>query len=109
MRALADIGCTELPLLAGLIEACEKSPPLFISRDVEEELHNLRSISIQVSLECVDVLVAVAPELSVAIVGGKALPSEPFRVNAQCDDLFVMRPVEDAYPATGGDRVRDAP
>src|SRR5262249_59920558 len=97
-------GGVEFPLLAGRLEPGEEALLLHRLRDVEEELHDLRPVPVEVALEGVDVLVALLPELLVSLAGREALRLEPLRVHLQSDDLLVVRPVEDADSAAPGKR-----
>jgi hypothetical protein len=62
---------------------------------MQEELHDLRPVAVEVALEGVDVLVALLPERVASITGRKALRLEPLGMDPQRDDLLVVRAVED--------------
>ena len=83
-RSLGDVRRVELPLLAGRVEPREESVPLRLLRDVQEELHDLGPVAVEVALEGVDVLVALLPEASrhaprEASAGTRAIPGCTFR------------------------------
>ena len=63
----------------------------------------------EVVLERVDVLVAGCPEVGSTVLGGQLLTLEPFRVDSQGNDFFVVRSIEDADPAAFRCRLRDPP
>src|SRR5205814_7779417 len=65
VRAFGEVGGRELPLLARLPEPLEEPLPLLVPGQVEEELEHDRAIARQVALECVDIRVAVGPEVAV--------------------------------------------
>ena len=76
---------------------------------MEEELDDLRPGPVEVALEGVDVFVARLPEALVALSRREPLGLEPLGVHLECDDLLVVRAVEDADATAFGERVRDAP
>ena len=109
MGTLGDVGGVELPFLAGRVEPREEALLLHVLRDVKEELDDLRPGPGEVALEAVDVLIAFLPEVLVALAGREPLRLEPLGVHLECDDLLVVRAVEDADATAFGKRFRDAP
>ena len=48
---LGHVGRVELPLLVGVVEAGDEAPLLLRLGHVEEELHDLRAVAVEVALE----------------------------------------------------------
>ena len=70
---------------------------------MQEELHDPRPVPVEVTLERVDVLVALLPEALVALARREPLRLEPLGVDLQRDDLLVVRAVEDADAPSFGE------
>jgi len=51
---LVNIRAAEFPVLVRLIDTVEKSLPLFILRQMEEDLHNLRAVPVEMLLQVHD-------------------------------------------------------
>ena len=90
-RPLGDVGRVELPLLAGRVEPGEEALLLLLLRDVEEELHDLRPVPVEVALEGVDVLVAFLPQRRAGV--SRAAASAP---RATPDARAARRPPRSA-------------
>src|ERR1700733_8358173 len=105
-----EIGRRELPLLERVVEASEEPPSLLVLGYVEEELHDPRAAPLEMVLEGVDVLEPLLPKpVPVVQTGRQMLSDKQFRMDADDQDLLVVRPVEDADVAALGKRLDTAP
>ena len=75
---------------------------LFLARKVQEELEDDRPLSGEVVLEMRDVGEALVPDALANERRGKLLPLQNFVMHAHDENLFVVRPVEDADPSPFG-------
>ena len=110
MRALREVGRRELPVFGRVVEPVEQSLFLLVLGDVQEDFDDARAVAMKMSLERVDVLVTLVPEL--VALGGvrrKVLSREDVGVDTSNEDLFVVRAVEDPDPSTFGKRFDTAP
>ena len=80
-RPLGDVGGVELPSLPGVSSRARKRCFCSALRDVQEELHDLGAVAVEVALERVDVLVALLPERSSRGPGGSCCALEPLGVD----------------------------
>ena len=108
-RPLGDVGRVELPLFAGRVEPGEEALLLLLLGDVEEELHDLRPVPVEVALEGIDVLVALFPERRPSRRGRQLLRSSHSGMHSERDDLLVVRAVEDADAPALRESLRDSP
>ena len=96
VRALADIGRRELPVLLGLVEALEEALALFVLRHVQEELADQHALPREVALVGVDVFEALAPDVLGDELRRQLLLGEDVLVDADDQRLLVVRAIEDA-------------
>jgi hypothetical protein len=87
----------------------QEAPLLLVLRHVQEELHDLRPVPVEVAFEGVDVLLALLPEPLVAGARRQLLLLEPLGVDPEGDDLLVVGAVEDADAPALGSGFGDAP
>src|ERR1043165_7494751 len=80
-----------------MVNAGQEPAPLLVLRDMQEELQDLRPVSIEMALKGVDVLVPLLPKLfAPGRVSRHLLALEDLGVDAHDEDIFVIRPIE--YP-----------
>src|SRR5262249_10259623 len=83
-RTVLEVAVAELPALLGVLDPLLEAFPLLLFRDVQEDLHHGCALVREHALEAVDLLV---PALPYVLLGEAA--------NADCDDVLVVRAVED--------------
>jgi hypothetical protein len=76
---------------------------LFLAREVQEELENDRPPPGEVILEMRDVRETLFPNLFANQFWGQLLPLQDLLVHTHNENLFVVRPVEDADPSALGE------
>jgi hypothetical protein len=74
---------------------------------VQEELHDPRTVAVQVARKINDLAVAVEPDLLVVYPRlGQACAAQDVAVHAHDQDFLIVRPVEDANsPALSTERI----
>src|SRR5688572_18180678 len=77
---LGDVGGVELPQLVRVVEPGHEPPLLLRLRHVEEELHDLGAVAVEMPLPGVQIVVARLPEGGTAVAVRKALLGEPLGV-----------------------------
>src|SRR5262249_4728367 len=92
---LAHVAQRELPMLFSLVEALPETPRLLLARDVKEELQDQITVSREIPLERVDVLVALLPDVLSDKARRNALILQNIRMNAHDEDFFIVRTIED--------------
>ena len=60
-----DVRGADLPVLFRLINTVHETLPLFLLREVQEQLDDLGTVAMEMRFELVDRSVAIAPEMSV--------------------------------------------
>src|SRR5690606_9277245 len=99
----------ELPVLLRTVYAIIETFALLLLRHVQEELQDRRAVARQVTLEGVDVLVAVLPELlAVRVCTGHILSMDQLGMHPGYQHFLVVRTIEYPDPSTLG-QVHHAP
>ena len=78
-----------------VVDSIEEATTLFILRNVEEELEDLRAVASQVRFELVDVVIAALPKRLVDLHIGNPLRRQQLRMDLDHEDFLIVRPVED--------------
>src|SRR5206468_2166855 len=101
----------EFPALFRMVDPLEEAAPLFLTRDVQEELDHVDPVLDEVTLPFVDLAKPAVPELGRrrAVFAWKALAPQDLRMDAHDEHLLVMRPIEDADDAPAWERARVPP
>ena len=93
-----------------MVDAIQEALALFFVRDMQEELHDARTASVQVGLVVTDRAQPVVPEITrLDAAFGQALRGEVLRMHAHHQHFLVVRTVEDADPAPLRQPQRGAP
>ena len=100
--ALTHVGRGKFPILLGPLKTLHEALLLFLARHVQEELEDDRPLSGEVVLEMRDVGEALIPDALANERRGKLLPLQDLLMHAHDENLFVVRPVEDADPSPFG-------
>ena len=96
---LAHVGLAELPVLVRLLDAGQEALPLFVLREVEEELEDPCAISMEMLLELHDGAISIPPDGPlVDQLGREVLASKDLRMHTDDEHLLVVRTVEDPDP-----------
>ena len=107
--ALGEVGGGELPLLPRIVEPSQKPLPLFVARDVQEELEDDRAVRVEMTLEGVEVFVAPRPERLVARPVGKLRHREQFGPDPHDQHVLVVGSVEDRDATAFGRALHASP
>ena len=69
---------------------------MFLPGEMEEEFQDDEAVPGEILLKVVDLLITPLPDILVQEMLGDILPAEEFRMHAGDENLFVVRPVENA-------------
>ncbi len=109
VAAFSDVAWRELPVVIREVQATEEALALFLLREVEQDLEHPYSVLGQVVLPGVDLGEPTFPDVLSGGLVRQVLGFQELGVNPYDQHLFVVRPVENADLAAGGEQSLVAP
>jgi len=108
--SLLDVGKAQLPVLLRIVDALQKTFPLRLLLQMEEEFDDAGAVLVEVPFQVHDGTVATVPQGLVAGWGtGDALAAEQLGMGPDDQHLLVIESVEDADPPALGQVAGGAP
>src|SRR5262249_4525353 len=95
VRALLDVVRVELPVVVRIVDPPQEAAALLFPREVQEELHDREAVLDEEALPVVDLAVPARPHVAVSCRRRQLLALEDLRMDADDENLLVVRAVED--------------